>query len=389
MNSSQSNTTSAPKPNGYTPTHQTLPGCGSSLDPSFSFLCDMEAAWGIVVETLAALGLLVTLGLLFATIAWTTWTSLRHRPLMAAAGTVTSLLLFLVGTAGMFSLTFAFVVRLGLATCPTRVFLFGGLSALCFSALVSRSLALRGLVRGWAELGLTLALSSVQAVVAAEWLLTVLVRDQQPCRYSQAEFVVLLIYVLCLISAALCSSVSCLCFFGCPRKEARNRAGAQALLLCLTVMLSMAIWVVWITLLTWGNWEMGRRPLWDDPVLSVALVSNAWVLLLGHGLAQAAFLRQMFRSGEETPLDFTGWTSPSGEMAGLQGVKKAGRENRSFESDSQDWRGKRNNAAIRSPYESGFSMSDIDPGKDYSIPRPQTTNTDVPYDDYYGRRLSN
>lgn len=34
-------------------------------------------------------------------------------------------------------------------------------------------------------------------------------------------------------------------------------------------------------------------------------------------------------------------------------------------------------------------FQEIDPDKDYSIPRPQTTNINEPYDEYYGPRQSN
>lgn len=35
-----------------------------------------------------------------------------------------------------------------------------------------------------------------------------------------------------------------------------------------------------------------------------------------------------------------------------------------------------------------FVFQEIDPDKDYSIPRPQTTNISEPYDVYYGHSLS-
>ncbi|KAG7459401.1 hypothetical protein MATL_G00210170 [Megalops atlanticus] len=371
------------------------PGCGVGLDPIYSNLCDRQAAWGIVVETLATLGFLVTAGLLLGLAGWALWVCVPFRRRRGIAGTVASLLLSLLATAGLFGLTFAFIVRLTPQTCPTRVFLFGVLFALAFSSLLARSLALQGfgVVRGPGEAGLVLALTAVQVIVATEWLVTVLVRDGLPCSYTQGEFVALLVYVLCLLAAALAFTTRGLCRSCCAYSysytgASRTQTRVQAALLCLAAVLSAAIWVVWIALLTRGNSDMGRRPAWDDPVLSVALVANGWVLLLAHGLAQTSFLCRGEARGKEGPLDFTGWTSPSTDMPGLGSSTKTGRENCSFESDGQDRRGKRQEPVLRSPYESGFSMTEIDPDRDYSIPRPQTTNTTEPYDDYYGNRLA-
>ncbi|XP_018593978.2 G-protein coupled receptor family C group 5 member B isoform X2 [Scleropages formosus] len=261
-NFAQPDSTFPPAPPGEISPQNRTPGCGSDLNPVYSFLCDTQAAWGIVVETLAVLGFLVAVGVLVGLLAWMIWQCVHYRK--GVGGAPATLALFILGPAGLFGLTFAFIIQLTPQTCPTRVFLFGVLMAFCFSALLSRALALQGVVvtQGWGEAALTLALTIVQVIIGAEWLLIVLVRDQQPCHYNQ------------------------------------------------------------------------------------------------------------------------GWTSPSGEMHTL------GRENRSFEGDSQDRKGKRKNEVQRSPYESGFSMTDINPSKDFSIPRPQTTNTSVLYDDYYGQRLS-
>ncbi|XP_062387109.1 G-protein coupled receptor family C group 5 member D [Sardina pilchardus] len=385
------------------------PGCGPGLDPVYSYLCDTQAAWGIVVESLASLGFVLSAGLLLGLLLWSLWRCCccggggggggccrRSCRCGGSGGSVVSLLLFLLGTAGLFALTFAFVVRLTPQTCPTRLFLFGVLSALCFSALLARGLALLGfgVARGWAEPVVALALTAVQVIIAAEWLLMVLVRHDLPCSYEQDDFAMLVIYVLCLLAAAI--AVACRLVWRTRRTYGYSyrhtttwsRAGhTQAVLLLLTVLLAAAVWVVWIALLTRGNPEMGRRPGWDDPVLSVALVSTGWVLLLGHGLCRLVFLCRGEARTKGSPLDFTSWTSPSPGMSSLPSPK-GGRDNGSFENDADDRRGKRSEPVLRSPYESGFSMTEIDPDKDYSIPRPQTTNINEPYDEYYGPRQS-
>ncbi|XP_035254829.1 G-protein coupled receptor family C group 5 member D [Anguilla anguilla] len=368
------------------------PGCGPGLDPVYSYLCDRQAAWGIVVEALATLGFLVTAGLALGLVAWAMWACLPPRRRRGIGAGVVTQLLFLVGVAGLFGLTFATVIRLTPRTCPTRVFLFGVLFALCFSALLARSAALLGFaaVRGWGEPLAALALSAVQVIVATEWLITVLVRDGLPCAYSQAEFAMLLIYVLCLLAAALLFSLWSLCRSCCGygygyAGTSQGHARWQAALLFLAALLSACIWVVWIALLTRGNPAMGRRPLWDDPVLSVALVSNGWALLLCHALPQLAFLCRGEAWLKEGPLDFAGWTSPTSGIGSL-GAAKQGRDNGTFQNDTQD-RGKGQEPVLRSPYESGFSMAEIDPDKDYTIPRAQTANINEPYDEYYGHPL--
>ncbi|KAJ8251166.1 hypothetical protein GJAV_G00218030 [Gymnothorax javanicus] len=383
-------TTPAARPTSAVTMQSPAPGCGPGLDPVYSYLCDRHAAWGIVVETVASLGFLVTTGLILGLVAWAIWTCFPLRRRRGIGAGVLTLLLFLVGVAGVFALTFAMVIQLTSRTCPTRVFLFGVLFALCFSALLVRSMALLGfaVARGWGEPVMIAVLSAVQVIIAMEWLITVLVRDEQQCKYSQAEFVMLLIYVLCLLAVALLFSswnlYRCCCNYSYSYASASlGRARLQAALVFFATLLSACIWVVWITLLTQGNQAMGRRPLWDDPVLSVALVANGGVLLLLHGLPQLTFLCRGESWLKEGPLDFSGWASPTSGMTSL-GSSNEGRDNGTFHSDTHDRRGKGKDPDLRSPYESGFSMAEIDTNQDYSIPRPQTTSTADPYDEYYG-----
>ncbi|KAM6957876.1 G-protein coupled receptor family C group 5 member D [Aplochiton taeniatus] len=401
-NTTTTGTSSAPTPSprtdasaNYTSQDATVaPGCGPGLAPEYRYLCDRRAAWGIVMESLASLGFVVSACLLGGLLVWALWLCVPpRRRRTGQGGAQASACLYLLATAGVFALTFAFVIGQTTRTCPTRLFLFGVLFALAFSCLLARGLALLGfaVARGWGEPALALGLSLVQVVIAAEWLLVVLVRDGRPCQCSQAEFVMLLIYVLCLLAVGLALALRCLCRactthgYGGGGTQRQNRR--EAAVLCLTLLLSAAVWVVWVALLTRGNPDLGRRPQWDDPVLSVTLVAHAWVLLLGHGLAQVAFLCRGAGRSKDEPLSFSGWASPGGAMQGLEGPKE-GTDNRSFENDNGKRKGKRADPAVRSPYESGFSMTEIDPAKDYTIPRPQTTNIGEPYDEYYGRSLS-
>lgn len=384
-NSSSINaTTNPPSTSSNDTSLKGVPGCGRKLNPIYRYLCDRRAVWGIVLETLAASGFLFSMGLLVGLLIWSLWicVSLRNQR-SSIGGTVACMSMYLLATAGIFAITFSFIIRLTPQTCPTRLFLFSVLYSLAFSCLLTRCLALLGFAaaRGWGEPALALGLFTVQVIISTQWMILVLVRDKRQCEYSQEEFVMLQIYVLCLLAISLILSLhflyrSCFTYSYSYTGGARQQSRAQATLLFLTLLLSACIWVAWITMLIWGNPKVGRRPQWDDPVLSIALVANGWVLLMGHGLAQIAFFCRGEAKSKEIPLSFAGWTSPSTDVPGLASPK-AGKENGSFESD-----GRRTEQSLRSPYESGFSMTDIDPDKDYTIPRPQTTNFLEPYEEY-------
>lgn len=339
------NTPSASSPSSNT-TSLKVPGCGGGLPPVYTYLCDRRAVWGIVLETLASSGFLFSLVLLVGLLLWSLWVCVSSRNNRSnIGGTVACMSMFLLATAGIFAITFSFIVRLSSQTCPTRVFLFSVLFSLAFSCLLARCLALLGFAaaRGWGEPAVALGLFVVQVIISTEWLILVLVRDKKPCEYSQEEFVMLQIYVLCLLAVSLILSMHFLCracftysysYAGAAHQHSRQ----QAVLLCLTLLLSSAIWVVWISMLTRVNSELGRRPQWDDPVLAIALVANGWVFLMGHGLFQVAFLCRGEAKSKDIPLSFAGWTSPSADIPGL-GSPKEGKENGSFENEAENRRG--------------------------------------------------
>lgn len=347
-NSSSTNTPATSSPSSNDTFLSGVPGCGKGLHPIYRYLCDRRAAWGIVVETLASSGFLFSTGLLLGLLLWSLWICVSSKQQRSSiGGTVACMSLFLLATAGIFATTFSFVIRLTPQTCPTRLFLFSVLFSLAFSCLLARCLALLGFAaaRGWGEPALALGLFAVQVIISIQWLILVLVRDKNPCEYSQEEFVMMQIYVLCLLAISLILSLHFLCrscftysynYTGASYLQGR----LQATLLCLTLLLSACIWVVWITMLIRGNPELGRRPRWDDPVLSIALVANGWVLLMGHGLSQVAFLCRGEAKSKDIPLSFAGWTSPSADIPGLNSPKE-GKENGSFETDGDNKRGEK------------------------------------------------
>ncbi|KAM9393359.1 G-protein coupled receptor family C group 5 member B isoform 2-T2 [Pholidichthys leucotaenia] len=336
-NSSTTNTTTIPP--------KSIRGCSRGLNPVYRYLCDRRAAWGIVLETLASAGFLLSICLLLGLLLWSMWICVSARNQRnSIGGAVASMSMFLLATAGIFAITFSFIIQLTPQTCPTRLFLFGVLFSLAFSCLLARCLALLGFAaaRGWGEPAVALGLFAVQVIITTEWLIIVLVRDQKPCKYTQEEFVMLLIYVLCLLAIALILSLKFLCQSCCTHSYGYTGPinmhwRTQASLLFITLLLSSCIWIVWITMLTRGNPELGRRTAWDDPVLSIALVANGWVLLMGQGLAQVAFFCRSEVKSRDIPLNFAGWTSPSADIPELRSPKE-GKENGSFENDSENRR---------------------------------------------------
>lgn len=305
-------------------------GCGPALAQAYWALCD---AWGVAVQAVSGLGLVSCVVLMLVLLLCS-----RRR-----SGVLAALLLFLLATASVFALPYCFMISLSPQTCPVRVFAFSVVFSAAFGALLARGLALLGaaLARGWREVCVTAALALVQVIVAAEWLLVVLVQDKRTCQFSPPEFAMLQIYVMLLLAAALVLALSFLrrsyvtysySYSGQMRRQNKLQAG----LLVLTLMLSVSVWIVWITLLTYGNRAMGRSPSWDDPVISVALTANGWVLLLGHGFTQVFFMCRRVASTKAPPLDFTGWkrtrTPASAEP-------RTGSDNSGFQTDADGSRG--------------------------------------------------
>lgn len=343
---STNNTSTTSSPSSNLTSLNGVPGCGTGLNPIYRYLCDRRAAWGIIVETLSTSGFLFSMILFFGLAFWSLCICASYRNQCdRIGGPVASTSMFLLATAGIFAITFSFIISLTPQICPTRIFLFSVLFSLAFSCLLARCLALLGLAaaRGWGEPAIALGLFTVQVIISTEWLILVLVRDKNDCNYSQEEFAMLQIYVLCLLAISLILSLHLLCrscsthsysYTGPNNQQGR----VQATMLFFTLVLSACIWVVWITMLTKGNVKVGRRPQWDDPVLSIALVANGWVLLMGHGLSQLAFLCRGGSKSKDMPLNFIGWTSPGADIPGLASQKE-GKENGSFENDGENRRG--------------------------------------------------
>ncbi|XP_072282331.1 G-protein coupled receptor family C group 5 member C-like [Pyxicephalus adspersus] len=267
-------------------------GCGQDVKWIFFSLCDLKAAWGIILESVAALGILCTIILILICIALAPSVSKDERK-----GALALNFLFLSGVFGLFCLVFAFIIAPNSTVCIIRRFLFGVLFAKCFACLVAHSVRLNYLALqnrgpgGCLIFLLAIGLFLVEAVINVEWLLiTNVCHTQQdighPCNITNQDFVTALVYVMFLIVASL--------VIPCPVLRGHylqwKRHGRH--IVC-TAFLSLLIWVAWIVMYLYGNEKLGHES-WDDPVLAIALAANAWVFILCYAIPQLA---EMTRSG--------------------------------------------------------------------------------------------
>ncbi|NXE33438.1 RAI3 protein, partial [Ptilorrhoa leucosticta] len=349
------------------------PGCGS-IDADYHLLCDTEKAWGIVLESLAAAGILITIFLicsLFFLICKVQDNSKRHM--------ISVYFFFLLGTLGVFGLTFAFIIKLNDRTRPTRFFLFGVIFALCFSCLLTHACNLNKLVRGkkpfsWRVLLLFIvSFALVQVVISIEYLVTMLVNQREEFlnmsrENTNKDFVMLLIYVLFLMALTFLVSM----FTFCGSYKSWKRHGAH---IFVTVLFSIAIWVVWITMLIKGNTVLDKE-LWDDPVVAIALVSNGWIFLIMYIVPEICFLTAPLKL-EDYP--------PENDFCQPKFIKQAtGVDNRAYTQDEivQGMPCFMTSVQFSNVKTSVLPFQAIEPQNDFSIPRPKARTS--PYHDYTG-----
>ncbi|NP_001083364.1 G protein-coupled receptor, class C, group 5, member A S homeolog [Xenopus laevis] len=332
----------------------------------FNFLCDTTAAWGIVLETLAAAGIVFSIILILALLIMMPRIS---DPAKRAVSPVQ--LIFLIGTFGIFGLTFAFIVELTEQTCPTRFFLFGVLFAICFSCLLAHASKLVRLVRGghgicwWMMLLMALFLPLVQVVIAILYIVLGLVRSGTPCtvfngatNYHQLnqDFVLILIYVFLLMAITFLVSLISLCG---PCKYWK-RHGAH---IYVTMFFSIGIWVAWICMLLRGNADLNQgNRTWDDPVLSIALVANGWVFLMMYMVPELCLMTRCQSDRQNDCVQ----TQPH-LLRQTIGV-----DNRVFTHENTN-QGQDSGrcSPVSSRQDATIAMRDLEQKKDFSIPRPQ------------------
>lgn len=284
-------------------TNGTPQGCGPGLDSLYFDLCDLTAAWGIVLEALAAAGVVFCFVLFVSLLASLPF--VRHQNHRSGVALQASFLFF---TGGLFGLTFAFIVGKDFSTCASRRFLFGVLFGGCFACLLAQCVRLNVLARrnggprAWALCLGAGGLWLVEVLVNTEWLILTVVRHPlgppnatadaarataAPCNIANQDFVMALIYVMALILAVVLGSLTVM---GGKFSEWK----AEGALILVTSVLSVALWVAWIVMFVYGNERTGG-PRWDDPTLAVALVANAWLFVFFYTIPNICCLN----GGEE------------------------------------------------------------------------------------------
>ncbi|XP_050810554.1 retinoic acid-induced protein 3-like [Gopherus flavomarginatus] len=349
------------------------PTCNKNTDSDYYLLSDTEQAWGIVLETLATAGVIVTISFILLLLIFMGKVQDSTKRQM-----IPIYFLFLLGTLGIFGLTFAFIIKLNVQTGPTRFFLFGVLFALCFSCLLTHAFNLVKLVRGkapfWYPVLLVIAISFtvVQIIIAIVYVVVIVARQNihfttMSPEQRNMDFVMLLIYVLLLMALIFLVSM----FTCCGTYKRWKRHGAH---IYVTGLFSIAIWVVWITMLLRGNPELKKQHIWDDPVISIALVSNGWVFLMMYMVPEFCFLTSP-RNPEDYP--------PENYSCQPKFMKKIfGVENQAYIMEETTTGPENNRDPRYIPHHAHFQMESLKPQQEFSIPRPKTQVS--PYKDYTG-----
>lgn len=300
-------------------------------------LCDLVTVWGIVVEAIAAAGVVTSFVLLVILVASLPFVTdqMRKATAVLQVGVLTS-------TLGLFSLAFAFIVGRSSTSCAARRFLFGVLFAGCLACLMMHGLWLLLLgrreqrPRSWMLCLGALAAWLVEVIINTEWLVITLVRSPAgsadvpdlSCRTPNLDFVMSLIYVMVLLLAVVLMPFPAL---------VHKRWRQDAAFLLTAGISTMAIWIAWILMYAHGNLVVGKQS-WDDPTLAVALVTNAWVFLFFYTIPGICLLTKEDPEQEE-PQDLDHVYPPRGLAYGS--VRKEGEaahqnvciENRAFSVD--------------------------------------------------------
>lgn len=275
-------------------------GCGPNISSVYSRLCDLTTVWGIVLEAVAAGGVITTFILFITLMGCLPFVSDKKRKGMVAlqAGV-------LVFTLGLFGLTFAFIVGKYSTTCSARRFLFGVLFSGCLACLVMHGLWLALLERhgkgprSWVLCLGGLGLWLVEVIINTEWLILTVARGpgndlpHLSCNITDKDFVMSLIYVMVLLVAVVVMA-------GPSVRHKHKQWRPDGVFILLTGVLTSIIWLAWIVMYLYGNFAIGKET-WDDPTLAVAVVSNAWVFLLCYAIPEICLLTKEDPDQEQPP----------------------------------------------------------------------------------------
>jgi G protein-coupled receptor family C group 5 protein D len=124
------------------------------------------------------------------------------------------------------------------------------------------------------------------------------------------------------------------------------------------VLVSIVIWVVWISMLMKGNPELQRQPQWDDPVICISLITSAWVFLLLCIIPEFCILYRSCR--QECP-------SPANACP-LPAYQRSFRVENQELSRARASEGTEEDGALTA-YGTPIQLQNVDPAQEYLIPR--------------------
>lgn len=287
-------------------------GCGSTINSAYYNLCELMTVWGVVVESVAAGGVVLSIILFVILMAMIQFVKGKKRKAMVALQA--SILIF---TLGLFGLTFAFIVGPYCSSCAARRFLLPVLFAGCLACLLMHGLWLalperqsRG-PRSWMLYLGALALWLVEVIINTGWFIITVVSSPDrgvtvpdlSCSIAKQDFVMSVIYMMALLLAVVLMPIPSLMH----KHKVWRRDGAFILV---TGIFTLVIWIAWIVTYLHGNQVLGPST-WDDPTLAVAVVSNAWVFLFFYTIPEICFLTQKDPDQEEPHDDDHGFPARS------------------------------------------------------------------------------
>ncbi|KAM6216290.1 G-protein coupled receptor family C group 5 member D [Rhynchocyon petersi] len=322
----------------------------------YYLLCDTEGAWGIVLESLAAIGIVVTILLLLVFLFL-----MKKVQDCSQWNVLPTQFLFLLSVLGLFSLAFAFIIQFNQQTAPARYFLFGVLFAICFSCLLAHASNLVKLLRGrvsftWTRiLCIAIGCSLLQIIIAIEYVTLMMTRGMMfkhmtPYQLN-VDFVALLVYVLFLMTLTCFISKATFCG-PCENWKQHGK------IIFATVIISIIIWIVWISVLMKGNPELQQQPQWNDAVICIALVTNAWVFLLLYIVPELCILCKTYK--QECP--------SQGNTCPVPVYQRSFRAENQELSRARDSDGAEEDVALTS-YGTPIQLQTVDPTQEYLIPR--------------------
>lgn len=289
-------------------------GCSVDVEAPYRVLCDLEAAWGVVLEAVACSGGITSLVV-------SVFMLVKHRSISdpARRSGLGPLLLLLITLLGLFTISLAFLVGKNQWLCVVRRAFWGPLFALCFSSLVVQGVRLRRLVAGRASpsgttlAALGLALALVQGIISAEWVLLTVIREGHPaCEYPPLDFALICSYTLGLLLIAMGLSLGVVLCGGelgadgggsdddRESETEKRRWKCNAVWLFLSCLTSALLWVAWLGFYLYGSQALKAKAkaerstkaesrdtrVLDEPALAVALVIQGWILLLFHAIPE-------------------------------------------------------------------------------------------------------